>query len=175
MGHELTGNLPTEVIKSYKIGENGEIEEEIEAESHRPEHTTRDHVKCSCGEDWEGVKAEEKAENHLRRATAPKQIQEKYGGTEYRGWRLHYDVRAGTLYWSYTETEGLPLSFYATPFYEGADGIAVQMQNLGGEELLCKTLAEGYRPSEIVENYLQIMKRYIDNNWMPEKSDEEEH
>jgi len=172
--HELTGHLPTEVIKTFEIGDDGEIEEEIESESHRPEHTTGDHVKCSCGKEWDGMKAEEEAKKHLRRATASKRIQKRYGGTEYWGWKLHYDVQAGTLYWSYTETEGLPLSFYATPFYEGEDGIVIHMHNLGGEELLCKRLAEDYGPREVVEDYVEIMKRYIDNNWMPPKNDDEE-
>jgi hypothetical protein len=64
--HELKAHLPTEVVKSYEISEDGEISEEIESESHRPEHMNGDHVKCSCGKEWEGTKAEEKAKEHLR-------------------------------------------------------------------------------------------------------------
>ena len=80
--HELTAHLPTEVIKSFEIDEGGEIKEKIEAESHRPEHTMGDRVSCSCGEEWEGVKAEEEAKKHLRKATATKQIPEKREGKE---------------------------------------------------------------------------------------------
>lgn len=80
--HELTAHLPTEVIKSFEIDEDGEIKEEIEAESHRPEHTMGDRVSCSCGEEWEGVKAEEEAKKHLRKVTTSEQIQEQRGGQE---------------------------------------------------------------------------------------------
>jgi hypothetical protein len=64
--HVLTGHFPTKVIKKFRIDGDDGITEEIEGESHRPFHTTNDHVSCSCGKEWEGVDAEENAKEHLK-------------------------------------------------------------------------------------------------------------
>jgi len=40
--HVLTGSFPTEVLKEFRLNEDGEVEEEITAESHRPEHLAGD-------------------------------------------------------------------------------------------------------------------------------------
>lgn len=64
--HVLTGHFPTDVIKKFRIGGDGEIQEEIEGESHRPGHLSGNHVTCSCGKEWEGLEAEEDAKEHLK-------------------------------------------------------------------------------------------------------------
>ena len=167
--HKLTGHFPTEVVKTFEMDADGSIEENVTGQQHRPGHLSGNRISCSCGKDWEGVEAEEKAKEHLKRATAVNQIKERYEGTEYRGWKLYYDNQARTLYWSYEESDGVPLSIYATPFYEGEEGIAVQCHNVGGEELVVKNLAAGYRTEEIVEEYVDIVTSYIDRNWMTEE------
>lgn len=67
--HVLSGSFPTEVLKEFKLGEDGEVEEEITAESHRPEHLQGDTVECSCGKEWNGVNAQSEAIEHLRKAS----------------------------------------------------------------------------------------------------------
>lgn len=64
--HVLTGHFPTDVIKNFRIREDGEIQEEIRGESQRPGHLSGNHLSCSCGKEWEGVDAEENAKEHLR-------------------------------------------------------------------------------------------------------------
>jgi hypothetical protein len=64
--HVLTGHFPTEVIKKFEIDDEGCITEEIEGEAHSPDHLSGNSVSCSCGEEWSGMKAEDKAKEHLR-------------------------------------------------------------------------------------------------------------
>ena len=67
--HVLSGSFPTEVLKEFRLNEDGEVEEEITAESHWPEHQTGDTVECSCGKEWNGVNAQSEAIEHLRKAS----------------------------------------------------------------------------------------------------------
>ena len=67
--HVLSGAFPTEVLKEFRLKENGEVEQEITGESHRPEHQTGNTVECSCGKEWNGVDAQSEAIEHLRTAS----------------------------------------------------------------------------------------------------------
>jgi hypothetical protein len=73
--HVLSGSFPTEVLKEFTLNEDGEVEEEITAESHRPEHLAGDSVECSCGKRWEGLNAQQDAVQHLRRASAIDEVE----------------------------------------------------------------------------------------------------
>jgi hypothetical protein len=63
------------VLKEFRLNEDGEVEEEITAESHRPEHQTGDTVECSCGKEWNGVNAQSEAVEHLRKASAIDEVE----------------------------------------------------------------------------------------------------
>ena len=73
--HVLSGSFPTEVLKEFRLNEDGEVEEEITAESHRPEHQTGDSVECSCGKEWNGVNAQSEAIEHLRQASEIEEVE----------------------------------------------------------------------------------------------------
>lgn len=167
--HTLTGHFPTEIIKTYSLTEDGEVEETVTGEGHRPGHLSGNHVECSCGEEWEGVDAEEKTKKHLLRQNATDLIYERYRDVEHRGWTLHKEAHGASLCWSH-ENDDIPLSIYATPYWADQDGIAVQVHNIGGEELVVKNIAEDREPGEIIENYVEIVTSYIDENWMSENN-----
>jgi len=164
--HVLTGEFPTEVLKTIKLTDDGTVEETVTGEAHCPDHLTGNYISCRCGEEWEGVKAKEKAEKHLYREEGTRVIKEQHVGTEHRGWKLQYDKMSHSLYWTYTDNPEIPLKIYATPCSHQTTGISIQMHNNGGEHLLTKTVAAGQEPEETVESYIDIMTRYLDNNWM---------
>lgn len=167
MKHELNGAFPTEVTKTITLSEDGEMEESVTGENHRPGHLSGNQVECSCGEEWEGASAEEKAKKHLKKENASDLLYDRYKDAEHRGWTLHMDGHARSLYWMH-EDLGIPLSIYATPFWEGQDGITVHVHNVGGEELVTRNIAEDKEPGEIIEKYVEIVTGYIDRNWMGE-------
>ncbi|WP_144240200.1 hypothetical protein [Natrinema altunense] len=67
--HVLSGSFPTEVLKEFRLDEDGEVEQEITGESHRPEHVAGNRVECSCGKKWNGVNAQSEGIEHLRTAS----------------------------------------------------------------------------------------------------------
>lgn len=166
MDHVLSIKFPTRVVKTFKLADDGTVEESVTGEEHCPGHSTGDYVECCCGEEWEGIDAEEKSKKHLYRQEGTRVLKEQYAGITHRGWKLRYDKMSHSLYWTYTGDQDLSLKLYATPCSHQPTGISLQMHNNGGEHLLTKTIATDQGPEQVVENYVEIMTRYLDNNWM---------
>jgi len=93
-------------------------------------------------------------------------IRHRHVGTTHRGWTLQYDATSDSLYWRYTDDQQLSLTLYATPNFLSKPGISLQMHNEGGEHLLTKTIATDHDPEQLGENYVRIMTRYLDDNWL---------
>lgn len=167
--HRLSVSTTVFHTDIYTATDDGEVEH-LRASSDEPWDANRD-VSCSCGEEFD---TEDEGKAHLKeqaqrvtteqiRAISRAVDASLYGFTFYG-----IEGPSYSLLWSH---DTLDLTIYATPGYEGADGIRYQVNNSTGTIYDAGVIPVDNVAHITPDKYQDIMETWIKDTWVADTAD----